>query len=459
MIGYKPYSKNDISVYTNTALKTLCQGKKIFFIAFLLFLFHADFYGQTINVDDISPAPVCAGSAITVTFTSSGFSGSNAYIAYLSQADGTFSTPLNSNTVSFDDSKTSTINLSIPPNATTSSSYLVKVFSGSTSGNSIAFTINALPAAPIGIPGSRCGTGAVIISATPGDGETIDWYDTPTGGTLLETGNTSYTTPGIAATTVYYAEARNTSSGCVSITRTPVIATVHALPTPSIMGSALVCINSTGNVYATQSGNSNYAWAINGGTITSGGGAANNTATVTWTSGGNQSINVNYTDVNGCTASAATVYNVTVNLPPTIADAGPDRTDASTCGLTTLTLAGNTPIVGTGSWSIVSGSGGSFGNASSPTSTFSGTAGSTYTLRWTISNPPCIATTDDVVITFNTVPVITLNPADHFTCKDVVVNFTANANGTPTPTVQWYVNGNPHLKSLGYAIFLTLKIF
>jgi len=64
-----------------------------------------------------------------------------------------------------------------------------------------------------------------------------------------------------------------------------------------------------------------YIWTISaGGTITAGGGAANNTATVTWNTAGAQTINVNYINGNSCTAATATVKNVTVNpLPvPTI---------------------------------------------------------------------------------------------------------------------------------------------
>src|SRR6185436_1159084 len=89
---------------------------------------------------------------------------------------------------------------------------------------------------------------------------------------------------------------------------------------------------------------------------------------------------------------------------PTIAAAGPDQTGAALCGQTSTTLAANTPVVGTGTWSILSGAGGSFGTVSSPTSTFSGAAGTSYTLRWTISNAPCGATTDDGVISFSENP-------------------------------------------------------
>ena len=63
---------------------------------------------------------------------------------------------------------------------------------------------------------------------------------------------------------------------------------------------------------------------------------------------------------------------------------------------------GNTPAGGeTSAWSIVSRAGGSFGNASGPTSTFGDLAGNSYTLRWTIQQRTLTASTGDVIITFN----------------------------------------------------------
>ncbi len=62
-------------------------------------------------------------------------------------------------------------------------------------------TINA-PAAPTTTSGSRCGTGTVDLSAS-GSGGDLDWYDVPSGGSLLYTG-TNYTTPSLSSTTTYY---------------------------------------------------------------------------------------------------------------------------------------------------------------------------------------------------------------------------------------------------------------
>lgn len=89
------------------------------------------------------------------------------------------------------------------------------------------------PAAPTGVNGSRMNAGTVSLSATTGTGVTADWYANSTGGNVLSggVGALSFTTPSISTTTTYYVQSRNSSTGCVSSTRTPVIATVN-YPTP-----------------------------------------------------------------------------------------------------------------------------------------------------------------------------------------------------------------------------------
>ena len=104
------------------------------------------------------------------------------------------------------------------------------------------------------------------------------------------------------------------------------------------------------------------------------------------------------TNNNSCTASQSIA--VAMNVSPTTANAGSDQTGSSTCGLTQVTLAANTPALGTGAWSILSGTGGSFGNASNAASTFSGIAGNTYLLKWTTTNTAC-SSSDNVEVTLN----------------------------------------------------------
>jgi Ig-like domain CHU_C associated len=89
-----------------------------------------------------------------------------------------------------------------------------------------------IPPAPDAHDSSRCGTGSAAIRATPVYGESIDWYATATGGTVLASNTELFNTPVISSTTTFYAEARNTV-GYVSATRTPVTAVIYQAPTVS----------------------------------------------------------------------------------------------------------------------------------------------------------------------------------------------------------------------------------
>ena len=97
----------------------------------------------------------------------------------------------------------------------------------------IACSLANSPATPTGVNGSRTLAGTVSISATTGTGITADWYANATGGNVLSggSGTLSFTTPSISATTTYYVQARNSTTGCVSSARTAVVATVN-YPTP-----------------------------------------------------------------------------------------------------------------------------------------------------------------------------------------------------------------------------------
>ncbi len=74
-------------------------------------------------------------------------------------------------------------------------------------------------------PVTRCGEGSFKLEATPSEG-IINWYS-EISGAIVGTG-LSFTTPAIAANTIYYAEAVN--SGCVNSTKTPLDLVVYPLP-------------------------------------------------------------------------------------------------------------------------------------------------------------------------------------------------------------------------------------
>ena len=164
------------------------------------------------------------------------------------------------------------------------------------------------------------------------------------------------------------------ANGCTAASATSQSVTVNALPTPSFTaGSASVCINSTGNVYTTQAGKTSYLWTISGGTITAGGAATDNSATVTWTSTGSQSISVNYTDANGCTAASATSQTVTVNaLPTPTFTAAPTPVCLNSAGNVYTTQAGKTSYVWTISGGTITAGGSATDNSATVTWTSAG---------------------------------------------------------------------------------------
>ncbi|MEP7171068.1 MAG: T9SS type A sorting domain-containing protein, partial [Bacteroidota bacterium] len=196
-----------------------------------------------------SATSVCQGSAVTLTA-----SGANTY----SWNNGVV------NGVAFVPAATATYTV-VGTNA-----------GGCTKSASITITVNGAPAVPGGCDSYKCGSGTVKLTATVGSGETADWYSSATGGTLLASGTLNYNTPNISTTTIYYAQARKTATGCVSQGRKALTAFV-SLGAPSnpgpISGPAYGLCNVSGINYsiAPVAGVLYYYWFVPpGATITAG---------------------------------------------------------------------------------------------------------------------------------------------------------------------------------------------
>lgn len=84
---------------------------------------------------------------------------------------------------------------------------------------------------------TRCESGSVTISAVPSDGD-IAWFTASSGGTPVATGS-SFTTPVLAANTVYFAAI--SLNGCISSQRTQVFATINQKPTITSSTDDLIC--------------------------------------------------------------------------------------------------------------------------------------------------------------------------------------------------------------------------
>jgi gliding motility-associated-like protein len=154
-------------------------------------------------------------------------------------------------------------------------------------------------------------SGGVIpaLTATVLAGETIDWYNASSGGTLLRSGSLSYTP---TAPGTYYAQTRNTTSNCVSSTRTAVIVTMNPLPVPTLTSSDADNIFCSGtSVTFTATGGTNYNFLVGGLSVQNGLSVTYTTSSLT----NGQTVAVIVTNANGCTATSAGITN-TVNITP-----------------------------------------------------------------------------------------------------------------------------------------------
>ena len=136
-----------------------------------------------------------------------------------------------------------------------------------------------------------------------------------------------------------------------------------------------------------------------------------------------------WTITNGptCTPSTSTVNLVVSAISPTLANAGPDVT---VCNLSTMNLSGNTPTVGTGTWTNVAGnpSTATFGSASSPTTSVFGLIVGTYKFAWTTVNGDLSCSSKDTVKIINSPLPNTSNAGSNQTlCANVSVNLNGNA--------------------------------
>jgi len=129
--------------------------------------------------------------------------------------------------------------------------------------------------------------------------------------------------------------------------------------------------------------------------------------------------------------SISDTVNIVVSQPPTVALAGDDQSVCSN----KATLSANTPLVGQGVWTTLSGNG-TFVDASDPATTFVASEFGTDTLIWTISTGVC-RSSDTVLVTTTEPPFINL-PGDTTICENqqplvLSINFSQGAQ------LQWNV--------------------
>ncbi|MCB9296609.1 MAG: hypothetical protein H6559_26360 [Lewinellaceae bacterium] len=206
----------------------------------------------------------------------------------------------------------------------------------------------------------------------------------------------------------YYAETRNTISGCVSDTRTPVTLTINPLPIAEAGNSVAICAGgSTTLIGSAVDGDGNYTYAWNNGL---GAGSTHIVSPLVTTT-----YRLTVTDGNGCQDVDQLV--VTVNPSPT-ADAGPD---VSICAGESTTLSA-TATGGSGNYSFSwdNGLGAGANKTVSPVAT------TAYTV--TVTDGSGCTDTDQVTVTVNDNPVVDAG-SDVTICQGSSTTLAANTIG------------------------------
>ncbi|AYL98535.1 PKD-like domain-containing protein [Mucilaginibacter celer] len=154
----------------------------------------------------------------------------------------------------------------VTPALTKTTTYYAQVTdAGGCVSSRASVTVTVLDAIPQPVVNTSpvCAGTSVTLTAT-GSPDDYEWYDQPTGGNLLITGDT-YVTPELTTTTTYYVQ--SITNGCAS-PRTTVTITVNPLPgAPNVNGPSAVCPGTSAVLSTPATGTVQWYNAATGGTL------------------------------------------------------------------------------------------------------------------------------------------------------------------------------------------------
>ncbi|HOY94471.1 MAG TPA: T9SS type A sorting domain-containing protein [Catalimonadaceae bacterium] len=212
-----------------------------------------------------------------------------------------------------------------------------------------------------------------------------------------------------------------TNIPCAASADEVVISTTLSAVTANAGTDQTVC-GSVSQLIGNNPGTGTGVWAL----VSGSGNITNPNGSLTSVTGLGAGVNVfSWTVTSGVCQPSVDQVQITVVNNPVAANAGNDQT---ICG-SSATLTGNTPTQGTGSWSLVSGSG-TIANLTSASTTVIGLGNGANIFRWTISNAPCAPTFDEIIINATPGNVTALAGADKTICgSSTFLNATAPVTG------------------------------
>jgi hypothetical protein len=325
------------------------------------------------------PESLCSGASFSIPFTvNTAYGSNNVFTAQLSNASGSFASPVNVGTLTSGNS--GSINATLPANTAAGNGYRIRIIASSpsdTSAAGAAITVSRLPDQAFSISGpSQACAGIQTYSISSVAPNTTYTWSLSEGGTLTDNGTSAtvnWTTPGTHTLTV-------TPSNSCGNGQARTLQVIISSGTPTITASGPLNFCQGGSVVLTSS-------AANGNTWSTGA----TTQSITVTQSGTYTVTTGGTT---CTAtSEEVVVTVTANAVPTFNAIAPFCAGAQAPSLPATSVNG---IAGTWSPSVIS-------NMQSGTYTF--TPASTTGCIASAQLP--VAVIQAIIPTFSAIPDIT----------------------------------------------------
>ncbi|SFM91634.1 gliding motility-associated C-terminal domain-containing protein [Chitinophaga sp. YR627] len=225
-----------------------------------------------------------------------------------------------------------------------------------------------------------------------------------------------------------------TSSDDITLTSIPRPTTATAGPDQQHCENAL--FNMTANTPVTGTA----TWSLPAGTTASIPAADRNNPAAVVTVPAGTSVTLAWV-ISNSTCNSVDSITLTNSVMPNNAVAGNDQVHCDDANFT-MNANNASPAAAIGTWSIISGSA-TIADIHSATSAVTVTAGSTVTLRWSITNGLCASTPDDVVLTNQPAILGNTITADQVLCaSDAPASLSGGtiSGGTGTYTFQWQVS-------------------